>query len=993
MPPTTDMTLAPAIRVIAAGGFDAFEMHNSVTPTADCTDDGETPCVPADREQPWLLYDMGQEFNDIYAVEIMFMPPAPPSPPYGPPPGSPPVPSTPPPPPPPSPKPEPPPPSPLSLPPLDCSANQDSCMVHNVEMYNNGICEDGLPSLTGLVNSEVTYCALGSDMTDCGYRPCTSGRRLEETYGGMFGNGHIEVYVSRQLALFGTRCATLNTTSTVDNRVLLRCMEGKDNADGRFVYIRSFQSARMLRIDGLRVYRVPGARRLEEKPVLKEFDEQILAEQKPVGTDEEAKEEHKNLHSSRMEKLGKNMLNLTKTVCNNRVKDAAYALQVRREAALLWAELDEETANVSCHDCTTLRNGNCTTWFTQNFGLHKDAGPHASRSRQLKESLREQEPERRRKLEEGLGKACCRINKLTGEKDCKKEYCHKAIQQKAYARMGHVLRRMHEKGHIDMSVDQKVAVDVMSPHLHSDPRCQALDAHSKRVDPKVTEIECLASSMVTHIADKHGIAKEAVDGELAKYGLSVAKMIAQPLKVATSAAETMSNFKSNPVFADMAAKLREKKRLADEAAGRRSLRQTSKPRGRALMSAREDVKQTKEAQGGGTGLAPSKKQNHKTRTRHVRNEVHGWLHNASKFASKVHTTAALSRASSLMPQVHAPLAQSMMDSSKDTIAAIVSSDGSVIGQAARSARALGDMVTRGNELAEKVTRAAEEAERAEKTKPRRLSEETVMSFYDQVDARLKANLAKDKKWQGRRLEVDEFGITLPEEHVRTNGWIAGAVEWKQLVQDTHAVANTLVSRRDDMLAHMDETGHLPTGPLERRHLTGVSLLDINAPPSRLGNMFRELHAWVTNKHKSTEVRQHHTRRLEESRATPRRTEENTHKSLLAALTESLVVGEDPLKAAWSVLENSNHHRTSHARKLADTFLGTAATVPLMFEDTSNKYASYQKTDGGVNFFRELTRYIVYGALCYYSNPNPDPSHTLLAATANTSLSARSRPSG
>jgi len=539
---------------------------------------------------------------------------------------------------------------------------------------------------------------------------------------------------------------------------------------------------------------------------------------------------------------------------------------------------------------------------------------------------------------------------------------------------------MHEKGHVDLSVDQRVAVDVLSPHLHSDPRCQALDAHSKRSDPKVTELECLASSMVNHIADKHGISKNAVDEELGRYGLSVAKMIAQPLKVAATAAETMSNFKSSPIFADMAAKLRERNKQTIEATGRRSLRQTAKPRGRALLGAREHVQQTLEAHMSAGGRHTHKKTNQRARKRRVRKEVHGWLHNASKFASKVHTTAALSRASSLMPQVHAPLAQSMLDSGKDAIAAIVSADGSVIGQTTRSARALGDMMARGNELAKKVSNAAEEA--SQKTTHRRLAEETVVSFYDQVDARLRAHLAKDEKWPGRRLQFKDLGVTLPEEHVKANGWVAGAVDWRQVVQDTHSIANTLVSRRDYILSHVDESGQLPTGSLEQRHLTNIPLLDMNVPPSRLGNMFRELHAWVTNRHKSSEVRKQHTRRLEESRSAPRTRVESTHKSLLAAITESLVVGEEPLKAMWNFLENSNHHRTSHARKLADSFLGTAATLPLMFEDTSNKYASYQKSDGGVDFFKELTRYIVYGRHRFHQTPsthtNPHAMDALFA---------------
>eukprot|EP00966_Prymnesium_polylepis_P097955 2268820-Prymnesium_polylepis.1 len=159
--------------------------------------------------------DLGSEYSDIYAVEIVFMPPAPPSPPDAPPPQPPPLPSNPPPPPPPSAKPNPPPPKPPSPPLVDCTSLVDSCIVQQIDHTSNGICEDGYPSANpNVLNSETAICNYGQDDADCGHRPCigTYGRRLESTEGGMFDVGHIEIYVSRQLSLFGTRCATVNTT-------------------------------------------------------------------------------------------------------------------------------------------------------------------------------------------------------------------------------------------------------------------------------------------------------------------------------------------------------------------------------------------------------------------------------------------------------------------------------------------------------------------------------------------------------------------------------------------------------------------------------------------------------------------------------------------------------------------------------------------------------------------------------------------------------------
>jgi len=172
MPPTDALTLATPIGVFASGGFDSSEMLGSTNILTECTDSGGTACVPLDREHPWLMLELPQSFNDIYSVEIFFMPNAPPSPPQGPPPNLPPDPNAPPPPRPTTPPPSPPPPHPPSQPPIWCSQNVDNCTINYVNHHNNGMCEDGLPSSNGMLNSDVQLCDLGSDLTDCGQRPC-----------------------------------------------------------------------------------------------------------------------------------------------------------------------------------------------------------------------------------------------------------------------------------------------------------------------------------------------------------------------------------------------------------------------------------------------------------------------------------------------------------------------------------------------------------------------------------------------------------------------------------------------------------------------------------------------------------------------------------------------------------------------------------------------------------------------------------------------------
>lgn len=749
--------------------------------------------------------------------------------------------------------------------------------------------------------------------------------------------------------------------------------------------MRSFESARMLRIDGVKVYQQNQTRLFERRlledstaksqhatPKAEEHghDEDPLEKQEGVDHDQA----HRDINAKQMARLSLDMLNLTTTVCQERIHNPSVAFDSRRAAALLWAELDEKTSSTSCFDCIAMKKSNCTKWFAHNYGLNSDTGPHAEKMRRLRQSMADDRPERIRKLEEGVSKSCCRVSRKTGIKTCKKEFCHNVFKQQANQRMGHILRRMHEKGHVELSVEQRVAVDVVAPHLHSDPRCRSESPGGKRKDRSITETECVAASLVNHIADKHGISKDTVNNELDKYGLSIAKMIAQPFKVASTASATMSNFKSTPEFAAAAAKLKEQRRRTEEAspAGqRRALRQSSHPRGRALKDARTAVRETAAAStdstaSGTTPLAikPSSSAYGAFKsTRKVKKTVANWMTNVSHFVRDVHKTAERSRASSLMPQVYQPKTLSSSSVMGDTIAAVVSSDGSVVNTLVQSANSLGGIVQRGQDVMRTVAKAERERAETPQVVKRRLSESAIESFYSAVDDRLARHVsAKKPTHNGRRIAAENVGFTTPKEHVEAHGWIAGAVDWRQVLADAHSASRKLVERHDYTLDHVQRTGHLPSGPVLENHKTGVAILDLNAPPSRLGNMLRTLHAWVTNRHKSESNRLVHSRRMEEASATPRKDGPDIqHSAFLAAIGAS-IAGGDPIDAVLETLESGNHHTRSRMRQLAESVLGAAATVPLMGTSISNRYSSYPATVGGVQWFREIVRYVVYGAL-------------------------------
>ena len=325
----------------------------------------------------------------------------------------------------------------------------------------------------------------------------------------------------------------------------------------------------------------------------------------------------------------------------------------------------------------------------------------------------------------------------------------------------------------------------------------------------------------------------------------------------------------------------------------------------------------------------------------------------------------------MMPTVHGPKPQSLSSQSKDVVAAVVASDGSVLNTAARSATRLGDMVQRGAELFQNVRRRSDERLAEQKAKKqertRRLSESQVSSFYDQVEERLRLKLeARQAKHPARKLSVADVGLTTPDTHIKEHGWVSELIDWKELFQEMRNAASVLLKRHDHVLDHVEQSGYLPNGELRDEHKTGISILDINAPPSRLGNKLRQLHAFISGTHKTGEHRENHRRRMQTAAKAPRKQDQGQHQSMLGSIIEAGVVGADPVEAAIRSLENSNHHRESTARRLADSFLGTAASLPLAGSDTSNRYDYYQKTDG-YNFFQDLLRYVIYDTVSALQN--------------------------
>ena len=151
--------------------------RRALTTVAESTDEDPTTVVESNATtHPWLGWDLGAQFDDLYAVKLVLAevdapsaPPPSPSPPPPPPPA-------PPPPAPFSPKPSPPPPVPVIE--LDNCAefNIDSCVVDRIEHHKNGVCEDGGAGSVFEADGSA-LCTFAFDYTDCGFRPLAANCR------------------------------------------------------------------------------------------------------------------------------------------------------------------------------------------------------------------------------------------------------------------------------------------------------------------------------------------------------------------------------------------------------------------------------------------------------------------------------------------------------------------------------------------------------------------------------------------------------------------------------------------------------------------------------------------------------------------------------------------------------------------------------------------------------------------------------------------------
>ena len=1003
MAPDADLTQLTVTRVMAKGGLVDLDITTALTA---CADNAQTECVATELEQPWLLFDLGAQHDRLYSARLYLMPPSSPSPPWPPPPQNPPAPPA------------------STGRRLEIEkrwAKLDNLTLHREAMHrrlqgfvveptgaigggDDVACDlnveaDRLYASTpsGTLSHRQSYPATDAVACehDCVRNPIcnywswqqqtdTTGQCLlfnqvtqlitaeyaasVTTYtadGWVSGScspernptayhmpGTLEIWVSRSLALFGTRAAVIDTTRLHDGETTVYLTEGVDMAEGRYIYLRSFDSNRQLRIDGMNIFAMPNAgRRLD--------DEQVEGR---IGADSKADEYADKKHIPNVPEFSWTriwaMRNLTMITCLNETNAPRLAKESRQHAAMLWADLTEEESLIGCTSCITRRPSNCTQWFTNLHGVRRGHTEFLEKKRrQMREQLDRDEPERIRQLQEAVGSSCCRTNRRTGEKKCGKEFCTKAVQKKAEQRMAHVLREMHDRpGKTQLNIAQLVSTDMVSPWLHHNENCQTekgRDDHG--------HVECIASSLIKHLGDKHGFSEAEVNKKMERYGMTLADIMTAQLRHGVSSGQgKKKEYQSDTKAADQASAIRRseqaRRKLGIESdlpvqkkAPKASWLKKSTKTGRLLSEGEPDHVIGVEA------LARSGKELRLHKKQHEE-----FIYNQSSAAKGIMKAANLAVAS------HGGTPATMTNLMGAAWEASVASDGSLLGRMRSVMTGFGRMGDKIEHMRNIVNDAKSvSAPSPPPSRKRRKLSEREEAYFNRVD---------------EMTNGASRGFKVPDHIDEQWGWVADSVDWSYWWDEAHRVGRVLYSRHDWVHQHAEDTGTLPVGELPEHHKTGYSFLDINAPPTTLGT-------WVRSKFEGGEKHAPH-RRLKEKRKLselPRAAPPEGYeaRSVVGAFVDAAVNDRDPIDAAWEALHYNNHHeqRTRRLAELAswvsqettDQIADYGAELaPVLFGPSTGSVPGEAgvPTEEGLEFPRQVARYATYDTMLCYLYPPP-----------------------
>jgi hypothetical protein len=845
---------------------------------------------------------------------------------------------------------------------MSCTRNTDGCVTAGLlQLTRDGVCDDGG------VGAEYDHCPFGSDTSDCGRRNCTTtiaplGRLLSSNSANDLDGPpappppprapfdvpeSFEVWVSRSLALFGTRAATVLRGTTnrerYDESVLVRTTEGDDSATGQYVYLRSFESEASLRIDYVQVFgensseaRSTFGRRAEERGTPQR-------QQRVVNTTSGHYAQTQR-RQRRQAHIVATMRDLTSYVCRNETSDAAGARDARLRAAQLWAELSDDDAALACVDCVTHRAMNCTLWFALPYGTREPHSDHGQTNlRKARRQLESQAPERRRRLRDTLGSSCCRTNQRTRERECGAQHCEAAFRAHGDARRAHVLRRLHERpGETRLGIAQLVATDVLAPHLHSDHRCR--DATTRK---QTGELECLATSLSDHLSKKHGLSKDRFQAHLDRYGLTLADLLKIHMRHSTDAASERRSKSSAPFTPPHEAEVSLERGSPVTPPGPRGAwlkhRHHSRGRrteGRSTGASYSQLRRSGVAVEGAPATGDSF-----TSLREHTNEAETWMYNQTTSARRLLRAANRGAATTGVR----PL--STLSLLRSTWHAALTTDVSLLGRTRSVLGGVQSAATRANELL--YIHATSSIHSYTQPRPRRTLSSFAQGVLRDVD---RATAPRSGVPMSR---YTSFGFRVPDEWT----WVGESVDWVWWYGELQRVSQVLQRRSSHQRLRALSEGTHTIGRLSPEHRTSYRWLDINVPPSVVGDALRE--------RVSTRVVDAGARRtLREMPRTEATGNVENRACVVSSFLHAAAYGNDPLQAATDALER-NEHRT-YTRRLVDVaeYVGervlrsTSNIAEQVFGPTT-----YSLPDDNPMFLRQLGRYVVYDMfLCYLYPP-------------------------
>ena len=897
MPPDASLTELAVSAVYAKGGVVGYESDTTAGASVGvCTDVSLTECAANSTDVAWIMFDVGAQHSNLYSMRVHLMPPA----------------TT----------------IGRRLSAVDCGVNT---MTNH--KYHSGTLLVGPLVLTAVDSDPCRHMCVNDhrcnhwnfEQTSDTQGACTTFNSVDERIAATssFTSAdctptraydapdydtldHLEVWVSRSIASFGTRAATIRSSQYNEGQTTVYLTEGEDSANGRYLYLRSFESNTQLRIDGVQIFAAPeeGRRLDEEARRLEERSKKQGPSGKPT--------KQSKLPSFSWPNVWR-MRNLTMVTCMNETDAPKLANDARQKAAMLWAELTEEESLIGCISCLTHKPTNCTQWF---YATHGVRFAHTSKKekehRRMMEQLERDAPERKRNLEEAFGKSCCRTHKLTGAKECGKQFCAKAVKHRANKRIAHTLRRLHDRpGQTTLSVQQLVATDLVAPHLHHNPLCNSGDQENA--------MECVSSSLIKHLGDKYGFSESEIDEKLSRYGVTIADMLTSHLKhSAKSTDRKKQQYKSDPKGNEkaMAARMAERARRSLSSEEKRPKRvkgpraswiKRSSPAARRLSEA-ETLEPPSTVRIEVEPLGLSGRQVRERKKQHEQ-----FVRNNSLAAKGLLKAANLASATTGgRPATMSNLMSAAWESSLAT-------DGSLIGRTRSVFEGLGRVGTRISEISSMVAKAHEEQPTETPVSPvlnrRRKLTEFEEAQYNRVDELTKHVNA---------------GFKVPTHVDEEWGWVVDSVDWKYWWDETHRVGNILYNRHKWVHQHAEDFGSLPVGELPHEHRTGYSLMDINAPPTHLGTWIRSK---VNGNNQHTPHRQLHEKRVLTTLPRAPSPEQKRKRSLIGSFLDASVNQEDPFQAAWDALHYNDHQ--THTRRV----LEGAAWVSTSFVDTTSSAAT------------------------------------------------------